>query len=55
MKIGIDARMLGYSGIGRYTENLIREILQIDKKNQYVVFVQKHLVIRKSFIVNRDV
>jgi len=41
MKVGIDARMLGYSGIGRYTENLIREILQIDKKNQYVAFTQK--------------
>jgi glycosyltransferase involved in cell wall biosynthesis len=50
MKIGIDARMLGYSGIGRYAENLIREILQIDKKNQYVVFVQKDKEGFKKFI-----
>ncbi len=41
MRIGIDARMLGFSGIGRYTENIIQELLQIDKKNEYVLFVQK--------------
>jgi len=50
MKIGIDARMLGYSGIGRYTENLMREILQIDKKNKYVLFVQKSKEGFKKFI-----
>jgi len=41
MKIGIDARMLGYSGIGRYIENLIREVLQIDQENEYLIFIQK--------------
>ncbi|MCX6807092.1 MAG: glycosyltransferase family 1 protein [Candidatus Berkelbacteria bacterium] len=40
-KVGIDARMLGYSGVGRYVENLVKELLLIDKKNQYVLFVQE--------------
>ena len=42
MRIGIDARTLGFSGIGRYTENLIRELLLIDNKNEYTIFVQKN-------------
>ena len=50
MKIGIDARMLGYSGIGRYAENLIRELAKIDKKNQYIIFLQKRKI--KSEIRN---
>lgn len=41
MKIGIDARMLGYSGIGRYTQALIQHLIKIDHKNHYIVFVQK--------------
>jgi len=41
MKIGIDARMLGYSGIGRYIKNLIQKVLQIDQENEYLIFIQK--------------
>ncbi|MEK7211983.1 MAG: glycosyltransferase, partial [Patescibacteria group bacterium] len=40
MKIGIDARMFGpETGIGRYTENLIRNLELVDRKNEYVIFL----------------
>lgn len=40
MKIGIDATMLVYtgSGVANYTYNLIKNLLIIDKKNEYHVF-----------------
>jgi glycosyltransferase involved in cell wall biosynthesis len=43
MKIGIDARMYGpgFTGIGRYTYELIRHLAQIDSANDYVVFLRK--------------
>jgi len=43
MRIGIDARMYGleHAGIGRYVENLVQNLLKIDKNNQYVLFVRK--------------
>ncbi|MFA6427816.1 MAG: glycosyltransferase family 1 protein [Candidatus Magasanikbacteria bacterium] len=41
MKIGIDARMLGPSfGIGRYIEQLIAYLEQIDTVNQYFIFLR---------------
>ena len=40
MKIGIDARLYGAeTGLGRYTENLIRNLEAIDSENDYVVFL----------------
>lgn len=46
MRIGIDARMIGLEnvGIGRYIENLVENLLRIDKKNQYLLFVRKNKV-----------
>jgi len=45
-KIGIDARFFGPKdkGLGRYGENLIRNLEKIDpsQKNQYFVFLQKN-------------
>lgn len=43
MKIGIDARMYGsgFTGIGRYTYELIRNLAEMDKENEYVVFLRK--------------
>jgi len=41
MKIGIDIRCLTdphYSGISEYTYNLLESLLQIDQKNQYLLF-----------------
>ncbi|GMR04382.1 MAG: glycosyltransferase family 1 protein [Thermodesulfobacteriota bacterium] len=39
MRIAIDARMLTYTGIGRYTQNLIINLAKIDKKNNYNILI----------------
>ncbi|HUD20131.1 MAG TPA: glycosyltransferase family 1 protein [Patescibacteria group bacterium] len=41
MKIGIDARLIGETGVGRYIRNLIRELGDIDSVNQYILFFRK--------------
>lgn len=40
MRIGIDMSQVVYEGTGvsRYLENLLRELIVIDKKNEYVLF-----------------
>jgi len=38
MRIGIDARMIDWSGVGRYTQNLLKGLAAVDKENQYVLF-----------------
>lgn len=38
-KIGIDCRMIGESGIGRYIYNLVKNFALIDKNNFYYLFV----------------
>ncbi len=40
MKIGIDARLINQTGVGRYISNLIKQIQIIDTNNNYVVFVK---------------
>lgn len=41
MKIGIDARLYRSSaaGIGRYSQNLIKNLLELDKENEYMLFM----------------
>lgn len=41
MKIGIDLRMYSsqFTGIGRYCYELVRNLIEIDKKNSYVFFL----------------
>lgn len=43
MRIGIDARFFGAKdkGLGRYTENLIRNLEVLDNHNQYFIFLKK--------------
>lgn len=42
MKIGIDARMMGNGfGIGRYIKQLVLNLEQLDRNNEYVVFLTK--------------
>ena len=43
MKIGIDARMYGtgFTGIGRYTAELINHLARLDDHNEYVLFMRK--------------
>ncbi|MFA7245361.1 MAG: glycosyltransferase family 1 protein [Candidatus Magasanikbacteria bacterium] len=41
-KIGIDARMLSSTfGIGRYVEQLVKQLQNIDTKNHYIIFLRK--------------
>ncbi|PIE31580.1 hypothetical protein CSA56_17915 [candidate division KSB3 bacterium] len=44
MRIGIDARMLGNTGIGRYLDNLLRHLARIDSRNEYLVFINQDAV-----------
>jgi len=41
MKIGIDARMYrsGVAGIGRYSQNLIKNLLEINQKDEFILFM----------------
>ena len=41
MRIGIDARLINETGVGRYIRNLLTELAKIDRTNTYVVFVRK--------------
>lgn len=41
MKIGIDGRLWNETGVGRYIRNLVLNLIEIDKKNEYVLFVAK--------------
>jgi glycosyltransferase involved in cell wall biosynthesis len=43
MKIGIDARMFSseFTGIGRYVHELIENLVKLDKKHEYVVFMNQ--------------
>ena len=55
MRIGIDARFFGSigKGLGRYTQKLIENLVLIDSKNQYRIFLQKsnwdYLKLGKNF------
>jgi glycosyltransferase involved in cell wall biosynthesis len=42
-RIGIDARFYGPlgKGLGRYTQEIVDNIIKIDKENEYVVFLRK--------------
>ncbi|KKU83084.1 hypothetical protein A2973_00515 [Candidatus Gottesmanbacteria bacterium RIFCSPLOWO2_01_FULL_49_10] len=40
MKIGIDARLIRETGVGRYIRNLVGELATQDKTNEYVVFLR---------------
>jgi glycosyltransferase involved in cell wall biosynthesis len=41
MNIVIDGRMIGWTGIGRYTRHLLDELQQLDHDNSYIVLLQK--------------
>ena len=40
MRIGIDARMIGQTGIGRYITNLVLELARLDRETEYKIFVR---------------
>ena len=55
MRIGIDARFVGPAGtgLGKYTEKLIQNLVKIDSQNQYFIFLRKenwdYLKLGKNF------
>ncbi len=42
MTIGIDARLIAETGVGRYIRNLIRTVAAIDQTNTYIVYLRKN-------------
>ncbi len=40
MKIGIDVRLWSQTGVGRYIRNLVLSLQEVDKKNEYTLFVR---------------
>lgn len=41
MHIGIDARLYNQTGVGRYIQNLLRELAIIDKRNNYIIYLKE--------------
>ena len=39
MRIGIDARLINETGVGRYITNLIVWLAKLDDKNEYIVYL----------------
>jgi glycosyltransferase involved in cell wall biosynthesis len=39
MRIGIDARLIQETGVGRYIRNLLWELSEIDRRNEYVIYL----------------
>lgn len=52
MKIAIDCRFWGPkdTGLGRYTQNLVENLLAIDKKNQYILLTQAKFPISSKIL-----
>ncbi len=55
MKIGIDCRLAKQTGVGRYTRNLIINLLKLDKKNEYVLFARAEDVSDVKKFVKNDI
>ncbi len=54
MRIGIDARMIDNTGIGRYLRNLLVHLAQIDRENEYVVFINQEntqTIMQENFLI----
>src|SRR3990172_4332771 len=54
MKIVIDGRLWGETGIGRYIRNLVTQLQKIDKTNQYYILLLKKDFQRLKFTGNFD-
>lgn len=47
MIIGIDGRIIFKRGVGRYIENLVKNLLEIDKINQYIVYLDRRSILKE--------
>ena len=62
MKIGIDVRLWNETGVGRYTRNLVTNLVRLDKKNEYVLFAKstdesaiKSIIHNSKFIIQNSI
>ena len=62
MKIGIDISQIVYgTGVSKYTEYLVENLLKIDKRNQYILFgsslrqTEKLIRFKEKFLENKNV
>ena len=53
-KIGIDVRLWGETGIGRYIRNLVSGLLDLDSENQYVLFCRPEDIEDIKFLIFND-
>lgn len=44
MRIGFDARMIEWSGVGSYSKNLLKALTRIDTQNEYLLFCHPETV-----------
>jgi glycosyltransferase involved in cell wall biosynthesis len=47
MIIGIDGRIIFKRGVGRYIENLVKNLLEVDKTNQYIVYLDRRSTLKE--------
>jgi glycosyltransferase involved in cell wall biosynthesis len=47
MRIGIDARIISRRGVGRYIENLVKNLLYTDKNNEYFIYLDKSSILNE--------
>lgn len=53
MRIAIDMRGYGWAGVGRYTRNLVQNLLKINTKHEFVLLVgKKNVLAVKEEIIN---
>src|SRR6185503_16917494 len=53
-KIGIDARLWNETGVGRYIRNLVWNLQELDKSNDYVLFVSSRFKIEDLRLKNNN-
>lgn len=44
MRIGFDARMIDWAGVGTYSYNLVKYLTEVDKENEYILFCDKRSI-----------
>jgi glycosyltransferase involved in cell wall biosynthesis len=52
MKIGFDARMIDWAGVGTYSYNLLKALKEIDKENEYILFCDRNSISQVPYADN---
>ena len=53
MKIGIDISQIAYegTGVGNFVENLVKQLITVDRKNEYVLFFSSRAVAIEQWLL----